>query len=553
MPPPAHAIAQPTDDVRGLLMIDGATSYWAPAHARNYTRGRTSPKYRAPRRILAIAMHTTEEAVNDVEAGVEWFRNPESGVSTHYVVSGPEGDLYQCVRDWDYAHAQGGPRRMPLPNWYREEYGSLNSCMLSIELEGYAATLGDTMAVGSAQWETLVRLTAYKCRQYGIPIHRDYIRGHNELTTDRDRFTGDPGRYFPYGELIRQAQRHVDDVHTVYELDGRTLTPAERDRFLDEGKKLEPRLSTADPQVRTGPTTPVSIEETRIALPEVQQQLTRTVARRQVLLERLAQVDILDAPPAQTGVRFDQRLRMQFTVKVGSESDARPWAVGIYNPTSETVEAVRERGRIVELRGAHGLDGDPLPLLARGQLARVAQVWEPPDVIMQLLVAEIGMDAANGWVSSSFINARARVVLEYLCDRAGLELGSLRASPRLARDVITVHFASDVRTAIDRVLDRYSLSYTVHAGVLTPVSASAQATGVVHQVSAESGMVGQPTIKDDGVLVRVRLSGAYSPGDQIDLRSVRVTGRFGVVGIEHNGDTRTGDFYTTLRTAYLET
>ena len=138
--------------IRGLPA--GARTLWEPAHPSNYYPADARPYGGAPRRFVAICYHTPEEAADDHEVTPTWFANPDANASTGYYADS-DGDLYQMVRDADFAWAQGVRSSglvHPRPAWWRDEYVSYNTCMLSIEIEGFAQTIGETFTVGSRQF-----------------------------------------------------------------------------------------------------------------------------------------------------------------------------------------------------------------------------------------------------------------------------------------------------------------------------------------------------------------------------------------------------------------
>ena len=193
-------------DLDGLSGLPpGARTIWQPAHASNFSAAVSRPYSGAARRIVAICYHTPEEAWDDHEVTPAWFANPQANASTHYYADS-DGDLYQMVRDADMAWAQGVRSRdavLPRPGWWRPEYISYNTCMLSIEIEGRAAEIGQTFTPGSRQFESVAAWSAFVCRKYGVPIDREHHVGHSELTRQKS----DPGRDFPWAALLNRARK----------------------------------------------------------------------------------------------------------------------------------------------------------------------------------------------------------------------------------------------------------------------------------------------------------------------------------------------------------
>ncbi|MCY3567437.1 MAG: peptidoglycan recognition family protein [Chloroflexi bacterium] len=182
----------------------GARTIWRPAHESNFYAAASRPYSGADRRFVAICYHTPEEPWDDNEVTPMWFEDPRANASTNYYADS-DGDLYQMVRDADFAWAQGVRSKdlvLPRPSWWRDEYVSYNACMLSIEIEGYAREIGETFVPGSRQFETVAAWSAHLCAKYDIPIDRRYHVGHSELTRQKS----DPGRDFPWEALLDRVR-----------------------------------------------------------------------------------------------------------------------------------------------------------------------------------------------------------------------------------------------------------------------------------------------------------------------------------------------------------
>lgn len=204
----------PAPDLEGLSGLpSGARTIWRPAHPSNYYPAASRPYSGAERRFVAICYHTPEEPWDDNEVTPAWFEDPRANASTNYYADS-DGDLYQMVRDRDFAWAQGVRRKdriEPRPAWWRDEYISYNACMISIEIEGYAREIGQTFLPGSRQFETVAAWSAYICDRYAIPIDRTHHIGHSELTRQKS----DPGRDFPWDELLdRIRELSTGDLQT---------------------------------------------------------------------------------------------------------------------------------------------------------------------------------------------------------------------------------------------------------------------------------------------------------------------------------------------------
>ncbi len=159
----------------------------------------------------AIVLHTPEEPADDWESTPRWFQNPLSRASTHYYLDN-DSDVVQMVAEIEGAWAQGvtEARRMwkgeagQLPPWAQD--GNLNLHAISIEMEGYAATIHETMPRGGVQWKSLIKWLKYVTNKYDIPLDRDHIVGHYEVASHKR----DPGPDFDWMGLMEDLRGESD-------------------------------------------------------------------------------------------------------------------------------------------------------------------------------------------------------------------------------------------------------------------------------------------------------------------------------------------------------
>lgn len=191
-----------------------------PAHWTNYF---TPGSGFGPMRPRGFVLHTPEEPADDVESTPAYFAGANRQASTHYYIDN-DGDVYQCVsEDW-FAFANG-VRNKPYPAWADPSH-SLNWQTLSVEIEGFAATIQDTMPVGGPQWLSLLALLRHRCAHYAIPLDREHVIGHYQVADNRS----DPGALFPWDALIRDLNAPL---------------PKEDDLSIEERERLE-RLEARD-------------------------------------------------------------------------------------------------------------------------------------------------------------------------------------------------------------------------------------------------------------------------------------------------------------------
>jgi N-acetylmuramoyl-L-alanine amidase/Papain-like cysteine protease AvrRpt2 len=130
---------------------DPFASRFEPAATSNY-------RVTAGQAIRRIIIHITDGG-RRIAGTIEWFQNPKSKVSAHYVI-GQDGEIVQMVRHADV------PRH------------AHDASAEAIGIEHVANTKG--LKPTTAQYEASARLVAWLCNRYAIPIDREHILGHAE-------------------------------------------------------------------------------------------------------------------------------------------------------------------------------------------------------------------------------------------------------------------------------------------------------------------------------------------------------------------------------------
>lgn len=153
----------------------------------------------------AFVLHTPEEPADNWPSTPTFFSKPNRQASTTYFAAWP-GATYQMVPE-NHAAIANGLVGLPRPPWSTPGI-SLNAETLSVEIEGYAATIQDTLVRGGPQWVSLVALIRNRCQAYGIPLDRTHIIGHYEVANNRS----DPGALFPWDALMEDLQQEEGDM-----------------------------------------------------------------------------------------------------------------------------------------------------------------------------------------------------------------------------------------------------------------------------------------------------------------------------------------------------
>jgi hypothetical protein len=157
--------------------FDYGPAAWRPAHRSNRTN--------ANRRAAIIDFIVIHIAQGSYSGTINWFKDPRSNVSAHYVV-GRGGQLAQCVRNEDIAWHAG--------NW------RYNRKSIGIEHAGYAGANWP-----ARMYRTSAKLSARLCKRFNIPVNHHSIR-HRAVPGVATRC---PGRGYNRRRYLRLVRRYM--------------------------------------------------------------------------------------------------------------------------------------------------------------------------------------------------------------------------------------------------------------------------------------------------------------------------------------------------------
>ncbi len=194
----------------------GAT--WAPAAPVNFRRADRP----ASRPIDQVVIHDIEGSAT---SAVNWFQNPQARASSHYVISGETGQVWQMVREHDIAYHAGN--------------SDTNARSVGIEHHGYAYRPG---FYDATLYEASARLVRQITDRYRIPRDRTHIIGHFEVPDPANpgQFGGrshhtDPGPYWDW-----------DSFMTLVRNDARVVSHPKLPPVLRPGEKITVTLDTVN-------------------------------------------------------------------------------------------------------------------------------------------------------------------------------------------------------------------------------------------------------------------------------------------------------------------
>ena len=160
-------------------MATEPSTIWYPAYSGNYTTANRPGSHPVDWIIVHVTQGSWSSALN-------WFQNPSAGVSAHFTIRSSDGAIGQSLSERNIGYHAG--------NW------TYNQRSVGIEHEGYVS---NPAWFTDAMYDSSARLTAFLCQEYGIPVNRDHIIGHNEVPGATHT---DPGQHWWWREFMRRVR-----------------------------------------------------------------------------------------------------------------------------------------------------------------------------------------------------------------------------------------------------------------------------------------------------------------------------------------------------------
>lgn len=181
---PAGAVKSvPTGGIEATSSPDYDPALWVPANSGNYSVGRQYGP------LAYIVIHDTEGSYS---SAVNWFQNPSSRVSAHYVIRSSDGQITQMVRDANTAYQAGV--------W------DYNVRSIGVEHEGFMSQTG---WYTEAMYGASSALVATLADRYGVKKDRAHIIGHYQIPNQSHVDPGPNWNWNHYMSLVRHDSQRA--------------------------------------------------------------------------------------------------------------------------------------------------------------------------------------------------------------------------------------------------------------------------------------------------------------------------------------------------------
>ena len=232
-------------------------------------------------------------------------------------------------------------------------------------------------------------------------------------------------------------------------------------------------------------------------------------------------------------------LYITFEIKKTLSSTPNEGIVRIYNLSDSTETIIKDTGTRIRVKGGYQGEYD---LLFDGDIRKVERDRQQQDRITTITLGGNVFAITDAIANVSYdgpvtvLKVIQDTISSFALSTAGLEL---------IQDSMLNDFSFTGRTAdlYDQILKPIDIEWYENDGFIQ-FSEVGNSTETVAVLNSSSGLIGSPSVTDDGVKAISLLNANIRPGGRVKIESELVTGIYKVSQVLYHGDNRDGDFFT---------
>ena len=257
--------------------------------------------------------------------------------------------------------------------------------------------------------------------------------------------------------------------------------------------------------------------------------------------------------PLEINRQAGDQLKVAFDISKDISSRSNDATITLYNLKESNRNSIGREFTTIELEAGY-IGEDNIGLLFSGEIRDVQHRREGMDILTEIQCGEGDKANRKAFTSKAFPTGTklSDAVNEFQKDleKQGVAKGEwldVDQLPTLTRPLVV---AGSTKRAMDMVLRSYGYYWSVHNGSTMIFPAKKSLTGMVY-ISPETGMIGDPTITDNGVKVDALLNPEIQPGHRVQIESQTLemnaaNGVYRVSSVNYSGDDRDGDFKVSI-------
>jgi hypothetical protein len=240
-------------------------------------------------------------------------------------------------------------------------------------------------------------------------------------------------------------------------------------------------------------------------------------------------------------------LKIEFDVEKTISGVPNAGTVRVYNLSAAHRQAVGKEFDSVQLEA--GYQGTGTGIILKGKIREVFHERDETDVITEVKVGDGDEAERKGYVAKTYpTGTKIKDIVEDIRQNGmpGISRGELKGLDDLPATKRPLTLVSGTRRAMDQLGRSHNFYWSYQNEALETIPAD----GFLDQrvvISARTGMIGVPTVTDNGISVQCLLDPAIRPNRLIEVISdvLDMNGKPGIYrvnGLHYYGDNMDGDF-----------
>ena len=249
-------------------------------------------------------------------------------------------------------------------------------------------------------------------------------------------------------------------------------------------------------------------------------------------------------------------LKIEFDVLKGITSTENPATIKIWNLSEKHRNALGKELDDIELEAGYmpPSGSDNVGVIFKGQIRDVQHKREGADIVTYLTNGEGDKAFREATISKTYkAGTEVKTVVEDLykeLEKEGIDRGEWKFPediPKFKRPYAAVGSAKDQFDLLSR---GYNFYWSVQNGVCEIIPGDGTIGTIVH-ITPNSGLIGTPTITDNGVKAVVMLNPEIRPNRKVKIESQTLEmnsqgGEYRVSEARYSGDNHNGDFIVAI-------
>lgn len=250
--------------------------------------------------------------------------------------------------------------------------------------------------------------------------------------------------------------------------------------------------------------------------------------------------------PGQLGKLFTE-LRVVFDIDKTASSEPNKAKITIYNLSKDSRSLIEKPGLVVVLQAGYG---GVTETIFTGDIKRPMNRREGPDFLTDIEGGDGETAYQVSMVNQSFSPG---VTFPSALDFVAKSLGLPVKTPEGVKNETYgggLVLSGTSKDALDKLTEKQGLVWSIQDGVIQIIQAKTGTSEEAVVVGADSGLIGSPKKKDDGIEFVSLLNPKIKPERPVLLQSLGFQGFVVPKKVRHKGDSHQGDFFTVVEAEF---